>query len=258
MRKCLFFDFDNTLYSHKTKRVPESAKKALSDLRAQGHYIVLATGRGLESQDFIRQESGFDFDAMILLNGQQVFIGDKLVFEHHETIAESGLLSQLTTKYDIPLGGWTEHGVMVNRIDSRVAKVISDFTNFNPLEDSTFPVGFSIYMVHLYAKQNEEPLFQEVFKDFIFNRSHDYLLNLIPKSAGKSTGISMILDQTRIPKADSIAFGDGYNDVDMLENVGTSIAMENGAENLKSIATFIADTPDNNGIAKMLRQLDLI
>lgn len=258
MRKCLFFDFDNTLYSHKTKRVPESAKKALSDLRAQGHYIVLATGRGLESQDFIRQESGFDFDAAILLNGQQVYQDGKLIFEHHESIGQGARLSQLAETYNIPLGGWTDHSVMVNRIDSRVSQVIQDFTNFNPIEDPTFPLGFPIYMVHLYATEAEEVLFQDVLTDFIFNRSHEYLLNLIPKSAGKGTGISMILEKEGIEKEDSIAFGDGYNDVDMLQSVGVGIAMGDGADNLKKVATHIADTPDNDGITKMLRQLELV
>lgn len=68
----------------------------------------------------------------------------------------------------------------------------------------------------------------------------------------------MILEKEGIEKEDSIAFGDGYNDVDMLQSVGVGIAMGDGADNLKKVATHIADTPDNDGIAKMLRQLELV
>lgn len=259
MRKCFFFDFDGTLYSHRTKCVPESARKALKKLERGGHTVVLASGRGLESVAFMEREADYTFRSMILFNGQQVYRDGLLIFEHHLNVEPDGTVLTISREMDIALGGWTDRGVFVNRMNDHVGKVIEDFGNFHPQLDPSFPISRSVYMLHLYADEKEFEPFREVASSsFVFNRSHEYLVNMIPLDAGKSIGIERILELENIPREDSVAFGDGWNDRDMLSSVGLSVAMESGDERLKASADIISPSPDDDGIYLTLKKLGYI
>ena len=57
---------------------------------------------------------------------------------------------------------------------------------------------------------------------------------------------------------DTIAFGDGKNDISMLKSVKTGIAMGNAVDELKEIATFVTENVLDDGIFKALDKLHLI
>ena len=51
-----------------------------------------------------------------------------------------------------------------------------------------------------------------------------------------------------------VAFGDDINDLEMIKNCGVGVAVENGIEEVKSVAKFICDISDNDGVAKWLEE----
>ena len=61
-----------------------------------------------------------------------------------------------------------------------------------------------------------------------------------------------------IAKEDTIAFGDGPNDFDMIEYAAVGVAMGNAVEGLKSRADLITKGIDEDGIAHALHTLGLI
>ena len=56
-------------------------------------------------------------------------------------------------------------------------------------------------------------------------------------------------------REDLMAFGDGFNDLSMLEYAGIGIAMGNAVDEVKAIADFITVSNDEDGIAIALEQL---
>ena len=80
-KSIFFFDFDNTLYSHQSKRIPPSALESLETLKRQGHVIILISGRGNESLPLFRAEFDCMPDTVCLLNGQMIYHQGQLVFE---------------------------------------------------------------------------------------------------------------------------------------------------------------------------------
>ncbi|WP_106497768.1 HAD hydrolase family protein [Lentibacillus sp. Marseille-P4043] len=56
----------------------------------------------------------------------------------------------------------------------------------------------------------------------------------------------------------TFAFGDGLNDIEMLTEVGTGIAMGNGVSELKKVADYVTVDVDENGIVKGLQQFGLL
>lgn len=257
MRKIIFLDFDNTLYSHKTGRVPSSARKALEDLRSRGHFLVLATGRGLESRAMVDRETGISFDAYIFLNGQVVIENEQVMFEQHIGLEITSQVFDLADSIGVAYGGFTCVGQALNRLTPHVQAVWDDFESDIPPILPGFRDIEKIYLLQLYIEESEEPLFQDILTDYVTNRPHQYLLSLIPKNAGKSLGMNFLMDKHCFGKADSYAFGDGYNDVDMLLCAGCGIAMADGNEKLKALADIVCPPADEDGIARIIESFGL-
>ena len=79
MVKAIFFDIDGTLLSMKTHRVPDSARRALEELRRKGIKLFLATGRSPAWLGSIEDMLDFKFDGYVMLNGQYcIFEGQVL------------------------------------------------------------------------------------------------------------------------------------------------------------------------------------
>ncbi len=74
----------------------------------------------------------------------------------------------------------------------------------------------------------------------------------------KSLAILKTLEFFGIDKSEAIAFGDGENDIDMLEFVGLGIAMGNGNEKLKNVADFITKKSSEDGIHYALKEYGII
>ena len=55
-----------------------------------------------------------------------------------------------------------------------------------------------------------------------------------------------------------MAFGDGHNDIEMLDVVGYPIVMENGSDEVKQHACYICDDVEKEGILKGLKHFNLI
>jgi hydroxymethylpyrimidine pyrophosphatase-like HAD family hydrolase len=68
----------------------------------------------------------------------------------------------------------------------------------------------------------------------------------------------MFLEEQGLDRSQIMAFGDGENDMDMLEYAGIGVAMGNASDKVKAVADYVTDTVDNRGIEKALRHFGLI
>lgn len=75
MKGIVSFDYDMTLLDHASYRIPDSALRALEALRKK-HYIVLATGRDLDTKFSAGILEQVRPDATIQLNGTKITVGD--------------------------------------------------------------------------------------------------------------------------------------------------------------------------------------
>jgi hydroxymethylpyrimidine pyrophosphatase-like HAD family hydrolase len=70
--------------------------------------------------------------------------------------------------------------------------------------------------------------------------------------------ILRVLEFFDLDKSESIAFGDGANDIDMLELAGLGIAMGNGNDQLKKVADFVTKKSSEDGIEYALKEFGII
>ena len=78
------------------------------------------------------------------------------------------------------------------------------------------------------------------------------------KNVNKGSAIKELCKIWNIPIEKTVAFGDNYNDVDMLKTVSMPFLMENAPSELKQIFKNITDNNDNDGIYKGLINIGLL
>lgn len=86
-----------------------------------------------------------------------------------------------------------------------------------------------------------------------FYRSTDFL-ELMPYGVNKGMAIDALARYFKISPAQIMAIGDDYNDIEMLQRAGISVAMENGVDKAKTVAKYITDTNMNDGVAKAIQR----
>ena len=85
--------------------------------------------------------------------------------------------------------------------------------------------------------------------------SKPYFLEILPKNWGKGEAILWLADYLGIPKEATMCFGDSMNDESMFTHVGTGVAMCNGLEHIKNIATFVTEfSNEEDGVARFIEK----
>lgn len=93
--------------------------------------------------------------------------------------------------------------------------------------------------------------------DLYIQLSENKIGMIMNKKATKSNGISFLAQKFNIDVENIIAFGDDYNDIDMLEFCGTGICVKNAVDDVKVFANQICDTNENDGVAKWIEEFIL-
>lgn len=248
-----FFDFDDTLYSHQSKCVPESAQRVLDELAGQGHILVMATGRGREALSMFPKEIRTCPATQILLNGQIIYYQGQVVYENHIAMGDLDGLFGLARSYGIAYGGYTWDGIMANECNQRVKRVWTDFGGPMPQIDARLEKHHRLYQAQLYLSKGERGLLEAELSRFTLNWSHEVLVNLIHCSASKAHGMDWCMKRFSVPREYTYAFGDGFNDVEMIEAAGHGIAMGNSFALLQEKAEYVTDTAAEDGILKAMR-----
>lgn len=81
------------------------------------------------------------------------------------------------------------------------------------------------------------------------------LVQIMNKHVSKQSGIMRLCNHYGVSSSEIIVFGDDYNDIELFRMAGYSVAMQNGVPELKDMANEIADTNDNDGVAKVLERI---
>lgn len=274
MTKIVFFDIDGTLVT-KRNIIPESAKKAIDQLKKNDVIPVIATGRAPILIEEIRQELGIE--SYIAMNGQLVMHEGEVIF-HNPIQKES--VDRLTEKAVERKNGIILCGakdIFSNSIvslakRSSVWTVLKGLGKIIPghLQLSLFKrlirkppnpeeyEGKPIYQVILETSMDEEKHYSKEFPELHFARSNHYTVDIISEGVSKAVGIQKFLEKLNLDQKDTYAFGDSPNDKEMLDYVNTGVAMGNGWDEIKEAADHVTAPVDQDGIAKGLKHLGLI
>ena len=197
----------------------------------------------MEADGKVIKKTALDYDiAQKLLNFIQTEYPEAIIMvsaEHHCYILKS---MDKAMKDDI-------------RIYYRKVEEIDKFTDINPSD--------AILKVCLTADDELATIIQDRFNekygDYVRGTSSGNMtIDLVHKGINKAKGVADMLKYYGIDQKDLIAFGDGENDIGMLEACGYSYAMKNANEKTKAVAKYEAPSNEDNGVLKVLaKYLDI-
>lgn len=98
--------------------------------------------------------------------------------------------------------------------------------------------------------------FKEPFGDSLsIYRSAPYFIEIMAQNIDKAKSLDCLVRELGIKQEEVIAFGDGYNDLTMIEYAGLGVAMANAVDGVKEKADVVTKSNDEDGIAYMLKQV---
>ena len=244
--KIIFFDIDGTLIDMTKKAISDKTVDTLLRLKENGVKICIATGRAPGS---VPKFDGVDFDAFLTFNGSYCFNSSDVILSTPIPKVDVERMIENATKINRPVSIAGKDRVVANGTD----KDLSDYFGFAkqevPVSDDFDEVlKGEIYQMMMGGRKDE---YDDILKDVENARITawwDRAVDIIPVNGGKGKGIEAILEYYGIDKSESMAFGDGGNDIEMLQTVGTGVAMGNALDNVKAIADEICGTSAEDGI----------
>ena len=246
MTKIIFFDIDGTLVDMQTKQISGKTLSALHQLKAKGIKICLATGR---SPTELPRFGSLDFDACVTYNGSLCYSGRHVIFSNpipaqdvQQVIRNAAVLNKpvaVATRDRLAANGWEQDLAAYYAVAEQELTVAPDFDAVAQQE---------VYQLMLGCRAEEYAAVLKGVTGARITAWWDRAVDIIPANGGKGMGIRKILEYYRLDKADAMAFGDGNNDIEMLEAVGVGIAMQNASAQLKAIANDVCGSAAQDGV----------
>ena len=115
-----------------------------------------------------------------------------------------------------------------------------------------------IYQLSAFLPPEKEAEFLRRCPGCLAVRWEDDFCDILPAGGGKPNGLAHTLTHLGLTREQSIAFGDGGNDVTMLEYAGIGVAMGNACDAAKAAADYVTDDITADGLAKALAHFGLI
>ena len=257
MVKAIFFDVDGTLVSFRTHTIPPSALEALHTLRAKGIKLFLSTGRHPVMLRSV--EKSFSFDGAVTLSGQYCTAGGQVLRSNpmpSEAVEELVAAAGDNAFSCIFLEG---EDIYVNCINDYTRRFISDLSiDMPPVRLARYALGRTVYQAVTFLDKEHEHLLLDRAPHLKTTRWHPHFLDVIPPTGGKDRGLDAILDHFGIPLEESMAFGDGENDLSMLVHAGIGVAMGTASDEVKARADYAAPSVDEGGVARALEHFGLL
>lgn len=260
--KIVFFDIDGTLIAFDGEKsvMPESTKLAVKRLRENGHIVFICSGRPVR---FILQEFDGMFDGFICGNGTNIIYKGECIY--NRLIDENTLVSLIKDFNELDLGcsfSGAYNGYAYNMDNDKISIMNSFYDSGEPYMIEKWEVSevkANMLDIFLKDKKHLKKCIEHFGTDLIFNSHGEHTsADVSFKEWDKADGVKYLIDYLKIDIENTIAFGDGKNDISMLKTVRTGVAMGNAVDELKEIATFITNNVLDDGIYNALDKLRLI
>lgn len=256
--KAIFFDVDGTIFSLKTRSIPESTRRAIENLREKGIKVIVATGRSVNDLDHIKH---IEFDGFLTFNGGHCTTVDgEVMFREVINSDDIKNLINYSERTDVSFSLMYEDTV---RISHESPKVLELYRHVDipvpPLFNKEDIDIENVLQVNVFIDPEIEGSFmREIMPNSLSSRWTPLFADVNPGGISKQRGVEYFCEYFNIDVSETMAFGDGGNDISMLKFVKIGVAMGNAGDNVKEIADFVTDDVDNHGIEKALIHFGLL
>ena len=255
MKKAYFFDMDGTLYDNRFHQVSSLTIETLYHLKKQGHWVILCTSRAKE--ELVHLPSSlrlFPFDF-------KIYDGGCLIED------EKG---EIIRKEIIPMNVMQAFNTYCLE-EKIIYRYSTHYGNYWALPAKAYHHN-AYYRLYLTAPIYKPFDHDEVLNILVFTQTDqqkEKILSLVQglgvvefsqcfeiqaHEKGKAQAIHWLEDHYGFEQ--TICFGDGHNDIEMLRNADLGIAMGNACDSCKEAADLVIGAVDEDGIYEYFRRLE--
>jgi hydroxymethylpyrimidine pyrophosphatase-like HAD family hydrolase len=248
--KAVFLDIDGTLIFRDQGPFADDLD-AIRAVRRQGHRVFLNTGRSFANIPPALKEAPW-VDGIACGGGAHVVLGGKTVY--HKWAPREALRAVLVhylerKKWCVFEGETALYGV--NRFDPSLFAApplpVTGADDFSGLYRDAV-------ITKLTLDRGITVEDREVLDGFFQLNQFEGYFEAIIKGESKSGALGIILERAGIPRRNSVAIGDGFNDIDLIRAAGFGVAMGNACDELKEAAGAVTADWAHGGVGAALRK----
>ncbi|WP_102262915.1 HAD family hydrolase [Mesobacillus jeotgali] len=257
--KILFLDIDGTILTP-DNTIEDSTKNAISEMKKKNIEVVLATGRPIHEIKELGEE--LNISSFIGYNGALGIYEDETIFAEPMPVKDVKYILNVAKKHNHKLVLYTNKKNYLTDLDSDLVKTF--LQQFHLRQNDIFSedvIEGILGMTIITTGNNGEAHYE--FADGIHlsqvnveGMHHCY--DVIRDKVNKGVGIQFLLTKLGIKRENSIAFGDGMNDKEMLSFAGEGFAMGNAHPDLFQHAKNRTTDVTDSGIFNGLKSLGLL
>lgn len=252
----VLLDIDGTLLNS-NHRIEDNTIEVIANYSSMNRFI-LCSARKPSSTISIARQLKLKEEIVICYNGALVMDGKKKIFERRLSVEVVKYILEVATKYILTINIYSNDLWFVNNLNSFAfceARIVGEM----PVEikDNIELEDLVIHKILLLGTQKKLELFKselDGINGITFCNSKAGYLEITSSQASKKTAFEYLAKYLLVDTKDSLAIGDGYNDLELLQYVGIGIAMDNSPDDIKRAVKYVTDSNDKNGVAIALKK----
>lgn len=265
LQHLIVLDLDGTLLTN-DKKINPKTKDLITKLIDNNHIVIIATGRSYRMSSLY-----YDF-----LNLNTPMINSNGALLHHPQDKSWGNFHQPLNKdyahdiIDISYSQGSKNiiakvidSVYLDQHDDQLMKFYQPSTFVEPIIVGNIKDNLQAdpTIMLIYPEEAKVPNLAAQLADYLPDSIQlrnwgppFHVLEVMRKGMNKAVSLKQVADYFHIPQERIIAFGDEANDIEMIDYAGVGVAMENATEELKSVANYVTDTNENEGVRIFLEE----
>ncbi len=266
MFKIVFSDIDGTLLNAE-RDLSDYTVSTIKKLNDSNIPFILISSRMPAAMRHLQKKMDIEHHPLISYNGGLILVDGETLSSTEISLNILESLHRYNLDHDVHLSLFHNDEWYVPRDDFWTRREINN-TRVNPEFQENVKVikkwSKEDKGAHKIMAMGEEEKIDKIFRflhekypeDLHLYRSKPTYIEIAPKAISKLTAVEHLLDSHfKIPLSQSMAFGDNYNDIEMLRGVGMGIAVGNAKPEVLEIAHMVTLPGKEDGVAKSISEL---
>ena len=248
--RMIITDMDGSLLNNEGK-MTEYSSDILNRCIQNGIIVVFATARPLRGVEIFYDS--IMPDAVICYNGATVYVNEKKIYQCGiRTKIAKRLIKDIMEKFPNAKLAIDANNQLYTNFD---ASTLWGDIDFKKMDIETLPKTKIDKIIIKFGSIDEtNGLIRYLPRHLYLEISERGLGIIMNRGATKWNAIEELLKYYNIGQRNTIAFGDDYNDLEMVKYCGTGVAMKNGIDEIKAVAKYVCEVNSENGIAKWINE----